>query len=61
GMTETSPVVSVNPIKHIKLGTIGIPLPSTECKVIDDEGNDLPMGSIGELCVRGPQVMKGYW
>ena len=61
GMTETSPVVSVNPVNHIKIGTIGIPLPSTQCKVIDDEGNDLPMGSVGELCVKGPQVMKGYW
>ncbi|MBA1272393.1 long-chain-fatty-acid--CoA ligase FadD1 [Stutzerimonas azotifigens] len=61
GMTETSPVVSVNPFQNIQIGTIGIPMPSTQCKVIDDEGNDLPMGSIGELCVKGPQVMKGYW
>ncbi|WP_443192059.1 long-chain-fatty-acid--CoA ligase FadD1 [Pseudomonas indica] len=61
GMTETSPVVSVNPFQNIQVGTIGIPLPSTQCKVIDDEGNDLPMGAIGELCVKGPQVMKGYW
>ncbi|MGE4407154.1 long-chain-fatty-acid--CoA ligase FadD1 [Pseudomonas sp.] len=61
GMTETSPVVSVNPVGKIQIGTIGIPLPSTDCKVIDDDGNDLPIGSIGELCVRGPQVMKGYW
>ncbi len=61
GMTETSPVVSVNPYENIQIGTIGIPVPSTLCKVIDDEGKDLPMGSIGELCVKGPQVMKGYW
>ncbi|MET1079076.1 MAG: long-chain-fatty-acid--CoA ligase FadD1 [Pseudomonas sp.] len=61
GMTETSPVVSVNPLSGIQIGTIGIPLPSTQCKVIDDEGNDLPIGAIGELCVKGPQVMKGYW
>lgn len=61
GMTETSPVVSVNPFGGIKIGTIGIPMPSTLCKVIDDEGNDLPMGATGELCVKGPQVMKGYW
>ncbi|TLX53677.1 long-chain fatty acid--CoA ligase [Stutzerimonas nosocomialis] len=61
GMTETSPVVSVNPFQNIQIGTIGIPMPSTQCKVIDEEGNDLPMGSIGELCVKGPQVMKGYW
>ncbi|MES2821665.1 MAG: long-chain-fatty-acid--CoA ligase FadD1 [Pseudomonadota bacterium] len=61
GMTETSPVASVNPIQNIQIGTIGIPVPSTLCKVIDDEGNDLPIGAIGELCVKGPQVMKGYW
>ncbi|TYP65063.1 long-chain-fatty-acid--CoA ligase FadD1 [Stutzerimonas stutzeri] len=61
GMTETSPVVSVNPFGGIQIGTIGIPMPSTLCKVIDDEGSDLPMGAIGELCVKGPQVMKGYW
>src|SRR5699024_10398233 len=61
GMTETSPVVSVNPIQNIQLGTIGIPVPSTLCKVISDEGEDLPLGEPGELCVKGPQVMKGYW
>ncbi|WP_137886679.1 long-chain-fatty-acid--CoA ligase FadD1 [Pseudomonas sp. 2FE] len=61
GMTETSPVVSVNPLQNIQIGTIGIPVPSTQCKVIDDAGNDLPMGERGELCVKGPQVMKGYW
>jgi len=61
GMTETAPVVSVNPFQNNQIGTIGIPMPSTRCKVIDDEGNDLPVGAIGELCVKGPQVMKGYW
>lgn len=61
GMTETSPVVSVNPFGGIQIGTIGIPMPSTQCKVIDDQGNDLAMGATGELCVKGPQVMKGYW
>ena len=61
GMTETSPVVSVNPFSGIQIGTIGIPMPSTQCKVIDDEGNELPVGATGELCVKGPQVMKGYW
>ncbi|SFP11174.1 long-chain-fatty-acid--CoA ligase FadD1 [Pseudomonas borbori] len=61
GMTETSPVASVNPVQNIQLGTIGIPVPSTQCKVIDDQGNELPLGAIGELCVKGPQVMKGYW
>ncbi|MDM8349337.1 long-chain-fatty-acid--CoA ligase FadD1 [Pseudomonas sp. sp1636] len=61
GMTETSPVATVNPVQAIQLGTIGIPVPSTQCKVIDDEGNELPLGAVGELCVKGPQVMKGYW
>ena len=61
GMTETSPIATVNPIQNIKLGTIGIPVASTLCKVIDDEGNELALGETGELCVKGPQVMKGYW
>ena len=61
GMTETSPVVSVNPIQKIQIGTIGIPMPSTLCKVINDAGEELPLGEVGELCIKGPQVMKGYW
>ena len=61
GLTETSPVVSVNPRQHNQPGTIGIPMPSTLCKVIDAAGNDLGLGVPGELCVKGPQVMKGYW
>jgi len=61
GLTETSPAASVNPIKHIQLGTIGIPVPSTRFKVISDDGQELPLGEIGELCIKGPQVMKGYW
>jgi long-chain acyl-CoA synthetase len=61
GLTETSPVASVNPIEHIQLGSIGIPVPSTQLKVINDDGQDLPQGEIGELCIKGPQVMKGYW
>ncbi|TWR89888.1 long-chain fatty acid--CoA ligase [Pseudomonas saxonica] len=61
GMTETSPVVSVNPIQNIQIGTIGIPMPSTLCKVINDAGEELPLGEVGELCIKGPQVMKGYW
>lgn len=61
GMTETSPVATVNPIQKIQIGTIGIPVPSTLCKVIDDAGNELALGATGELCVKGPQVMKGYW
>jgi long-chain acyl-CoA synthetase len=61
GLTETSPVVSINPPGKVQTGTVGTPLPDTECKVIDDEGRSLPAGEPGELCVRGPQVMKGYW
>lgn len=61
GLTETSPVASVNPIEHIQIGTIGIPVPSTQFKVINDDGQDLAQGGIGELCIKGPQVMKGYW
>ncbi|WP_237060705.1 AMP-binding protein [Microbulbifer sediminum] len=61
GMTETSPVVSFNPAEAVQLGTVGLPVPGTEVKVVDENGNDLPNNSPGELCVRGPQVMKGYW
>jgi long-chain acyl-CoA synthetase len=61
GLTETSPVVSNNPIDNVQMGTVGLPLPDTECKVIDDDNTTLPVGEAGELCVRGPQVMKGYW
>lgn len=62
GLTETSPVVSCNPIDGTeRIGTIGIPLPNTDVKIVDDEGNELPVGKRGELCVKGPQVMKGYW
>ncbi|MDP9664730.1 UNVERIFIED_ORG: long-chain acyl-CoA synthetase [Pseudomonas cremoricolorata] len=61
GMTETSPVAAVNPAQANQVGTIGIPVPSTLCKIVDDVGNELPLGEVGELCVKGPQVMKGYW
>ncbi|MCC6073851.1 long-chain-fatty-acid--CoA ligase FadD1 [Pseudomonas sp. GCM10022188] len=61
GLTETSPVVAVNPAGHNQTGTIGIPVPSTLCKVIDEAGTDLGLDVPGELCVKGPQVMKGYW
>lgn len=61
GLTEASPVVSAPPIStdHYT-GSIGLPLPSTECAVMDDDG-EVPLGEEGELCVRGPQVMQGYW
>lgn len=62
GLTEASPAVTVNPL-NLKAynGTIGLPISSTEIKIVDDAGNELPLGQSGELCVRGPQVMKGYW
>jgi long-chain acyl-CoA synthetase len=62
GLTETSPAVCINPL-NLKgyNGAIGLPVPSTEVSVQDSEGNILPQGETGELCVRGPQVMKGYW
>lgn len=63
GLTETSPVVCINPITSGKeqLGTIGLPLPSTLVKLIDDNGQEVAIGEPGELCVQGPQVMKGYY
>ena len=62
GLTETSPLTHANPIHRAKAGSIGIPLPDTDCKIVDIQGGgDLPVGSEGELVIRGPQVMKGYW
>jgi long-chain acyl-CoA synthetase len=62
GLTETSPVATCNPIDGTeRIGTIGLPLPNTEVKVVNDEGQELPTGERGELWVKGPQVMKGYW
>ena len=62
GLTETSPVASCNPIDGTdRTGTIGLPLPSTLIKMIDDDGKDVAIGEIGEICIKGPQVMKGYW
>ena len=62
GLTETSPVVTCNPVNLSEFnGSCGVPIPSTEMAIRDDKGRDLPIGEAGELCVRGPQVMKGYW
>ena len=61
GMTETSPVISVNPVNANRLGTIGVAVPSTEVRIVADDGRDLDVGEPGELVVRGPQVMQGYW
>jgi long-chain acyl-CoA synthetase len=61
GLTETSPTVSGNPGNGLQIGTIGVPVPSTEIQIRDAEGNVLGVDEPGELCVRGPQVMAGYW
>ncbi len=62
GLTEASPVTHCNPLfTDHPLGSCGMPLPSTDAKVVDDKGNELPNGEEGELLVKGPQVMKGYW
>ena len=62
GLTETAPVVISNPLNiEDWTGNIGLPIPSTEAAVLDDEGRALPIGEVGEICIRGPQVMKGYW
>ncbi|MEZ5462415.1 AMP-binding protein [Dokdonella sp.] len=62
GLTETSPAVCINPLGITEYnGSIGLPIPSTEVNIQSDSGQILPVGEIGELCVRGPQVMKGYW
>ena len=62
GLTETSPAATMNPLDIPEYnGAIGLPISSTEVTIRDDSGKDLPMGEPGELCIRGPQVMKGYW
>ncbi|HEX4927578.1 MAG TPA: long-chain-fatty-acid--CoA ligase [Burkholderiales bacterium] len=62
GLTETSPVATMNPfdLKGFS-GSIGVPIPSTDIVIRDDAGKDLPPGEAGEICIKGPQVMKGYW
>ncbi len=62
GLTETSPAVSINPLDLTEFNhSIGLPVPSTEISIRDDDGNEVARGQRGELCVRGPQVMRGYW
>jgi long-chain acyl-CoA synthetase len=62
GLSETAPCVTCNPATVTEYsGTIGLPLPSTEVSIRDDEGNEVPLGQPGEICIRGPQVMAGYW
>ena len=62
GLSETSPSASCNPVTNTEFsGTIGLPLPSTWMKLVDDNGNDVPFGQPGEIAIKGPQVMAGYW
>ena len=62
GLSETSPVATANRFDADEFsGTIGLPIPSTEIAIRDDDGNDVPLGEVGEICIRGPQVMAGYW
>jgi long-chain acyl-CoA synthetase len=61
GLTEASPVICINPFLAPKQGTVGLPVPSTEVTIRDDDGKVLPCGEPGEICARGPQVMQGYW
>lgn len=61
GLTESSPVLTINPPGHARVGTIGIAVQSTAIKIVDSNRISLPPGEAGELCAQGPQVMKGYW
>ena len=62
GLTETSPAAMINPINFEEFtGSIGLPISSTEVMICDDDGAQLPIGDLGEICIKGPQVMKGYW
>jgi long-chain acyl-CoA synthetase len=61
GLSEASPALTCNPTGRAKPGSIGVPLPSTEMKCVDDQGNEVPIGVPGEIVARGPQVMLGYW
>ncbi len=62
GLSETAPVLTCNPIDGTeRIGTIGIPVPSTEIKVLDDNGKEVGVGQTGEICAKGPQIMPGYW
>jgi long-chain acyl-CoA synthetase len=61
GLTETSPAATINPTTEEFNGSIGLPIPSSEIAIKDDQGQELPLGQTGEICVRGPQVMRGYW
>jgi long-chain acyl-CoA synthetase len=61
GLTEASPVVCINPVLRPKIGSVGLPVPSTEVSIRDDDGHGVAQGEMGEVWVRGPQVMAAYW
>ena len=61
GLTETSPLTHANPIHRARAGSIGLPLPDTDARIVDESGRDMAPGQPGELLIRGPQVMLGYW
>ncbi len=62
GLTETSPAACINPLTNTEFnGSIGLPISSTELSIRDEDARELPLGSVGEICIRGPQVMAGYW
>ena len=62
GLSETSPSATCNPVDSVSFsGNIGLPMPNTELKLRDDDGNEVPTGTPGEICIKGPQVMAGYW
>jgi long-chain acyl-CoA synthetase len=61
GLTETSPAAIVNKVGAEFTGAIGLPIPSTDVIIAGDDGNELPVGEVGEICIKGPQVMEGYW
>jgi long-chain acyl-CoA synthetase len=62
GLSETSPILTLNPVGLARFSaTVGLPLPSTDIKLLDEQGNEVGIGQEGEICARGPQVMRGYW
>jgi long-chain acyl-CoA synthetase len=61
GLTETAALISSNPVGRERLGSVGLPVPGTEVKILDDQGQEVPVGEVGEVCARSPAVMRGYW
>jgi long-chain acyl-CoA synthetase len=61
GLTETAALVATNPVGREKSGSVGLPVPGTSVRILDEQDDDLPAGGVGEICVRSPGVMRGYW